>query len=265
MFTQPPAVKLDSTTNESYGRYQQNHQRLPQPPSVLKNRYIDQTRHRLRRSNDEYGQFWDQADAELSDDRTFPVAGLTSQESNRHVLPLNRGLTNRKGAESRAFWHEPWLNPDDPLASERRPDRRHFDIETLHPLSPAPYREPPASYREPLAPYRDPSASYREPLAPYREPPAAPYKKQPAPYRVGPAPLPPITRNPAQIENGRGERGSRVDDLENFMERYKLHVGIENMGQGTSVHAPDIRFIDLRLHLKDHSSLTIKAVPFSFH
>lgn len=263
MYTQPlPAVKLDSTTNESYGRYQSNpyHQRLPQPPRVLKNRYIDQTRHRLRRSNDEYGHFLDQPEAEVAatvGDRNFP-AGLTSDECNRHALSLNRGLTNRKGAESVAFWHEPWENPredppnDSPPLSDRRPERRHFDIETLHPLYPAP------SIRAPTATYRDPPVRYREPLAPYREPP-------PAPYRVQPAPLPPIARNPPTMENGRSERRQEVDDLENFVERYKLHVGIENKGRGTSVQAPDIRFIDLRLHLKDNSSLTIKAVPFSFY
>lgn len=264
MYTQPSAVKLDSTTNEMYGRYQQNpyHQRLPQPPRVLKNRYIDQTRHRVRRSNDEYGQFWNQVEEESSPgDRNFNPAGLTSGESNRHALPLNRALTDRKGAESRAFWHEPWQDPEDdrntvlnnPLVSERRLDRKHFDIETLHPQTPAPYRAPRTPYREPPAPYRAPPASSKEPLA--------------ATYRVQPAPLPPIARNAAPMEHERSEQGGSrdVDDLERFIDRYKLHVGIENMGLGTSVHAPDIRYIDLRLHLKDNSSLTIKAVPFSFH
>lgn len=242
----PPQVRLDSTTNDLYGRYQPTPftGRLSQPPRILKNRYLDQNRHRLRRSNDEYGQFWDPYHDAGSGGgspgrRGGAPAGLTSEQSNRQLLPLTRGLADRKGAESVSFWNDPQFMDDftsaqvTPTPVDKHPNAyegKHFSTQSLTP--------------------RSPELNHREPQ-PYRET----------------AALPPIPREPsgrtARRSSPRPSSGDG-DDLFKFIDQYKLHVGIANRGQ-SSIRVPDIRCIDLQLHLQDNSSVTIKAVPFTFH
>ena len=233
----------ESTSNDAYGNYfQTNYEKthLPQLPRAMKNRFNDRMRQRLNTSSEEYGRFWSNQHPPVVVRPTRrptgpdnPPAGLTTSDLRRDK-PFKK-LLNKYQSESNSFWN-----------SNVAQQTKYDDDDPSNGADPDYGEMPTANYDHRWTQERKNFDGDLKPKA----------RKQ---WQVPDSerPLPPILRNPAS------EPREATTDLDKYIERYKLSVGIDRQAVGGQISLPDIKYIDLQLHLHNNSTVTIKAVPFA--
>ena len=239
------------TTNDTYGHYtDRGASHLPEAPRTLKNRYLDNERDRLARSNDAYGKFWADNPRTTSVDSSGGdserPAGLASNNV-RHDEPTTKRLQHK--IRQSADYDSPWNGAGHPLIGPAGSSSGYVD-RPEYPWN-AGERETGGinAYPEENDWSNGTNVSRLKPLPP-----------------IGVSSLSshlPTYRSLSSMVPGNdetsiaGDRQRGLGELEKFVRQYQVTVGL-NGGRGD-----DIRNIDLHLRLQDNTTVTIRSVPFS--
>ncbi|ELU00417.1 hypothetical protein CAPTEDRAFT_190886 [Capitella teleta] len=214
----------DAASSSLYGSSSQyGRTYLPYLPKRMKNKTLDHHRQALATSNDAYGEFWTSPRAQRQ--AGFATAGL----------PSNHDVLDRNRLEGGSTFLTSGFSPRQELKLPR--------VNIGPPHSPRPSHHSP----RPASP---PHRSQRLLTPPHHSP-------RP--------PTPPYNTNSPRID-----LSQRIDFTPRKLQDTSVVLGrdgddhlVAHFDPRTDLHMPDIKAIDITLHLNDDSSVVLKSMPFS--